>query len=396
MVKKSISEFPPVRTADQMNRRDFVMKSATVTAAASVYGAATIGAARADNKMVALPADAPLRDRAARTGFYFGAAVLARQLQEDKPFREAIARECNVLVHENELKWAIVQGREGAEYDFRKADYIVDFAEEHGMLVRGLPLVWHVSIPKHVKRRVNKSTGRDIMVAHIEKLAKRYAGRMQSWDVVNEGLKPADGRPDGLRQTFWLDALGPEYFDIAFETAAKADPNALLIYNDHALTYGREKHDQRRTALINLVKRLQGNGIPIHGIGFQAHLSIGRHPFDGEKFVRFLDDIAELGLRAYFTEMDVRDNGAPADIKVRDQLVADEYKRLAELFVNHPASDMIITWGLSDKYTWINEYVPRLDGLPQRSLPLDHKMRRKESWHALAAALDQRKVVNEF
>ena len=329
MIKRSVSDSVNPAEGQHMNRREFVAKTGAVTATVAAAGLGSAGCTKAETKTPDFSDSAPLRERAARTGYYFGAAVLADQLRHDRDFRNAIIRECNCLVHENELKWYPLQPKAGMDYNFRNADYIVDFAEKHDMIIRGLPLVWHISIPGHVKDRVNKSTGRDIMVEHINKVVKRYAGRMHSWDVVNEGLQPNDERADGLRKTFWLDALGPEYFDIAFETTAKADPDSLLIYNDHALTYGREKHDKRRTALLNLVKRLQGNGIPIHGVGLQAHLSIGRHPFNRDSLVRFLDDIADLGLRVYSTEMDVGDRNAPADINVRDQIVADEYKRFA-------------------------------------------------------------------
>ncbi len=351
---------------------------------------ATAGCSRAGSGEQSLETEESLRVRAEKSGFYFGAAVMADQLRDDKPFREAIIRECNMLVHENELKWPFLQRKAGAEYDFRNADYVVDFAQQHNMTLRGLPLVWHYGLPDRVENSVNATTGPQIMIEHINKVVRRYAGRMHSWDVLNEAIDPEDGREDGLRDTVWLRAMGPEYVDMAFETAAKADPDALLIYNDHALTYGRERHDLRRAAVIKLVKRLQGNGIPIHGIGLQMHLSVGKHPFNEEAFVRFLDDAAELGMRVYSTEMDVGDQNAPADLALRDQLVADEYKKLVDILVEHPAVDMIVAWGLSDKYTWWNHYGRRLDGLPQRPLPLDHKMRRKKSWKVLAEAFDRR------
>ncbi len=391
MVKKNLSSR---LTNQSISRRRFVGQTGAAALGATALGG--LGNAHAQLQKIDFSDQAPLRERAKRSGFYYGAAVLARQLREDKAFRDAVIRECNALVHENELKWYPLQPREGMDYDFKNADYIADFADEHDMVVRGAPLVWYISIPNHVKDRVNKNTARDMLETHIKKVLGRYAGRFHSWDVVNEVLHQDHGRDDGLRNTFWLEAIGPEYIEMAFETASKVDPNTLLVFNDHAVTYDRDKHKRRRRHLINWVKRLQGNGIPIHGVGMQAHLSVARHPFDGDEFRRFLDELGELGMRVYATELDVNDRNAPADLSVRDQVVAEEYERFLEIFTTHPAVDMIVTWGLSDKYTWLNEYVPRLDGLPQRSLPLDHKMRRKESWHALATAFDQRTNVNEL
>jgi endo-1,4-beta-xylanase len=48
----------------------------------------------------------------------------------------------------------------------------------------------------------------------------------------------------------------------------------------------------------------------------------------------------------------------------------------------------VITWGLSDRYSWLSEYEPRSDGTPVRPLPLDAQMRRKLAWNAIARAFD--------
>ena len=393
MVNRPVST---IRTRKLITRRNFVTGSGAALIGASTVGGLGLSGATAAAKNP-YANEMSLRERASKTGLYFGAAIMADQLRNDKAFREAVIRECNALVHENELKWVLLSRREG-EYDFRNADYIADFADKHGMVVRGTPLVWYISNPKYVLDKINKNNARDMMEAHIKTVLGRYKGRFHSWDVVNEVLHQDEklGNEEGLRKTFWLDALGPEYLEMAFETAAQVDPDATLIFNDHAVTYGREEHEKRRRIFVKWIKQLTGNGIPIHGIGIQAHLSIGRHPFNADELRRFLDDMAELGMRINVTELDVNDRNAPADLSVRDQIAAEEYGRFLEVFTTHPAVDMIITWGISDKYTWLNDYVPRLDGLPQRSLPLDHKMRRKETWHALAQAFDRRTGMNEL
>lgn len=373
-----------------LNRRQFVSRSSSLAATVAVPTLAGIGCTEAKMDEADLSAKESIHAQAKKGGLQFGAAILASQLKNDRAFREAVIRECGVLTHENELKWATLQNRENQEYNFSKADYIVDFAEEHNMAVRGHTLVWHLGYPKYLDQTVNPKSGRDIMVAHIEELSKHYAGRMHSWDVVNEAIDIKYEREDGLAETLWFKAMGEEYLDIAFETAHKADPKALMVYNENGLVYGRERHDKKRKAVLDLLKRRLSNNIPLDALGIQSHLSIGQHPFERDKFVGFLNDVADLGLRIYITELDVRDTHGPADIATRDQLVADEYKRFMEIIVDHPAVDMIVTWGLSDKYTWINEWAPRLDGLPARPLPLDHKMRRKKGWDVIVESLEAR------
>ena len=46
----------------------------------------------------------------------------------------------------------------------------------------------------------------------------------------------------------------------------------------------------------------------------------------------------------------------------------------------------VLSWGLSDRRTWLNDEIPREDKLPQRALPLDADLRRKPFWTALADA----------
>jgi len=66
------------------------------------------------------------------------------------------------------------------------------------------------------------------MVKHISTVVKHYAGRVYSWDVVNEPLHTMAGRI-GLRASpGWI--CGPQYIDIAFHTAADADPKARLVF----------------------------------------------------------------------------------------------------------------------------------------------------------------------
>ncbi len=67
------------------------------------------------------------------------------------------------------------------------------------------------------------------MTNHINTVAGRYAGKVNSWDVVNEALNE-DGT---LRNSIFLEKLGEDYIRTAFELAAKAAPNTELYYNDY-------------------------------------------------------------------------------------------------------------------------------------------------------------------
>jgi len=144
--------------------------------------------------------------------------------------------------------------------------------------------------------------------------------------VVNEAIEPQDGRSDNLRKTPWLELLGADYIKLAFQVAAEADPNALLVYNDYGLEYDTDEHDAKRSAVLKLLERLKTQGAPIHAFGMQSHLQGHETRLNPEKLRRFLADIASLGLKILVTELDVVDSGLPADVAKRDRIVASVYE----------------------------------------------------------------------
>ena len=71
------------------------------------------------------------------------------------------------------------------------------------------------------------------MTGHIHTVAGHFAGKLYSWDVVNEVLDPGSHRPDGLRDSPWLQNCGVDYIEQAFRATAAADPHALLVWNEN-------------------------------------------------------------------------------------------------------------------------------------------------------------------
>jgi endo-1,4-beta-xylanase len=128
--------------------------------------------------------------------------------------------------------------------------------------------------------------------------------------------------------------------------------------------------------------------VPVDALGIQAHLNAAESAFSEGVLTRFLDDVEALGLKVIVTELDVRDDGLPSPIAMRDAAVAAQTSAFLDTVLAHRAVLGVLTWGLSDKGTWLNGTFPRLDGLPQRPLPLDDAFARKPMWQAIAQALD--------
>lgn len=56
--------------------------------------------------------------------------------------------------------------------------------------------------------------------------------------------------------------------------------------------------------------------------------------------------------------------------------------------LEEPAVIAVLTWGLSDRYTWLLTAQPRKDRAPVRPLPLDANLNRKLAWNAITRAFD--------
>lgn len=328
----------------------------------------------------------PLKDHATRKGLFYGSTTQHSILAGDPRFAGAFTSECGMLVPENELKWDVLRPTPDT-YDFGPADWLMNFTQQHNIKMRGHTLAWNQALPKWFDSYANRGNARQLLHDHIETVVRRYAGRIHSWDVVNEVVEPNDKRSDGLRIKPWLNLLGPEYIDIAFHTAADADPNAILVWNEIHLEFG-WAHANRDAIIGNLRDRIK-RGVPIHALGLQSHLWASAPSYDNPEFVSFLRTISDMGLRIIITEMDVTDSdvqGSPAE---RDNLVAKTYYDYLSTVLRERAVVGVLTWGLSDRYTWLTKFRPRKDGGPVRPLPLDADMQRTPSWYAIAKAFDE-------
>lgn len=163
-----------------------------------------------------------------------------------------------------DLKWDALRPAPD-KFDFTKADWLTEFAQRNSMLFRGHTLVWEQALPKWFKETVSPQNAERFLIEHINTVVKRYAGKMHSWDVVNEAVaKSLSDRSDGLSVNPWLSFLDKNYIDLSFRVAAQADPTALLVYNDRWLDYDTPRDSGQRLAVLKLLEHLKSIGTPVH------------------------------------------------------------------------------------------------------------------------------------
>jgi endo-1,4-beta-xylanase len=337
-----------------------------------------------------------------------------------------VKEQFNQIAPENDLKWQLIHPRAGADgYDFGPADAFVQFGQKHNMHIIGHTLVWHSQTPNWVfagtspppgngddakggsppaaapGRRGGRGFGGafgrgftgpratreellERMREHIQTVVGRYKGKIKAWDVVNEAL--SDEGEEVLRNSLWLQIIGPDYIAKAFEYAHEADPDAILRYNDYGL-----ENPAKRQKLIKLVKSLQEQKVPIHAIGSQAHVNVST---TFESMDQSLTEIASLGLPIHITELDVNtaargqrgtgaDIGANADatrggqVSEADKRLADAYAGIFRAFVKHRENVKMVTfWGANDAVSWRRFGTPLLfDGNNQPKPAFDAVIR---------------------
>jgi endo-1,4-beta-xylanase len=295
--------------------------------------------------------------------FPIGVAVNPRMVQPGLD-AELIKAQFNSLTPENAMKMGPIHPEEN-RYNWTDADAIADFARQNNSKLRGHTLCWHNQTPAwFFIDSTGKTVSRDVLLArlkrHITDVMTRYKGTVYAWDVVNEAVP--DTSTAIYRKTKFLEIIGEDYIEKAFQYAHEADPKAQLFYNDY-----NTENPSKRERIFQLLKKLTAKGVPIDGVGLQAHWSI--YEPTRQELEESITKFASLGLKVQFTEVDVsvypkeheRRARRPTDksefTPAMNDRQAAQYKMLFEVFRKHRNTVTGVTfWNLTDRYSWLDNF----------------------------------------
>ncbi|PKS12968.1 hypothetical protein jhhlp_000309 [Lomentospora prolificans] len=233
------------------------------------------------------------------------------------------------LTNENSLKWESVEPERGV-FNFDEPDFVLGFAEEHGIPMRGHTLVWHSQLPGYVQNITDAEELTAAITEHITAVMERYKGKMFAWDVVNEVFN----ENGTFRESVFFNLLGEDFIPLAFNTARSIDPEAKLFINDFNLDSAESPKTQ---AMVTNVQKWLAAGVPIDGIGSQTHLIAGL----AAGVPGALQALAATGVEQIaVTELDIG-GAAP-----------EEYTTVIDACLNITSCVGVTVWGVSDKDSW--------------------------------------------
>jgi endo-1,4-beta-xylanase len=330
-----------------------------------------------------LPNTSALKSAAERSGKTLGTFTVAHELEYEPSSAAIIANSLSLIADGNDLKFSNRLRPTPDSFNFDGGDTALTWAEQHGLLFRGHCLVWWNALPQWFSSYVTPANAKQVMTDHITTVLKHYAGRVYSWDVVNEPIYH-DNRPDGLRVKPWLALMGPEYINIAFETAHAADPKARLVLNECYIEHDTPGEIQRRGYLLALATRLRQANVPVTHLGVQGHLR-GATPLDRQGMVDFAKQIQDLGMEIMITELDCDDVNVPGPLV--EQTAASKYAEFLEFM--GPYVKLITLESLHEDPS----IPPQPDGYPPYLDMLNSQYQITPPYHAVIDALNRLPAV---
>jgi endo-1,4-beta-xylanase len=252
---------------------------------------------------------------------------------------------------------------------------------DHGVAVKGHPLVWHTLAPQWLTGDVESQLRR-----RIQRDVADFAGLIDTWDAINEVvIMPVfEAEANAITDLARVKGRVP-MIQLAFDEARAANPHATLLLNDFDLSSRYE----------DLIAETLAAGVQIDALGLQTHMHQGY--WGEEKMLAMVDRFARFGLPLHLTESTLLsgDLMPPEIVDLNDWVVdrwpstpegearqADELVRHYRSLASHPAVEAITYWGITDNGAWLGAPVGlvRADGTPKPSYDALHQLIKGEWW----------------
>jgi endo-1,4-beta-xylanase len=285
--------------------------------------------------------------RQIRHEFLFGTAI-ANSLAENhanamspenrEMYLKILQENFNYGVHENALKWYDCEIKKDS-VDYSVADRIWEICDSLKISMRGHCIFW--AKDKYIMawlKKLDNDELRGKVISRAIDVTRHFKGRITEFDLNNEMING-----DFFRRRLGYGIIN----EMAF--AAKAgNPDIALCVNDYGVLVER---NYNADSYITQIENLLANGVPIAGIGCQAHTitsdeanSTGMAATIPERFQSTLDRLARFDLPIKITECLFT-----AD---REEDIAEELRTYFPICFAHPKVEAIVMWGFWEGDHW--------------------------------------------
>jgi endo-1,4-beta-xylanase len=305
-----------------------------------------------------------------RHEFLFGTAVPDSLAEKDvkamsdadrKMYLKILKENFNYAVHENALKWYDCEWTQGV-VDYYRADRIWEMCNELGIPMRGHCIFWEKDdfVMDWVKK-LNNDELRAAVASRAIDVTRHFKGRIEEFDLNNEMING----------TFFRRRLGYGIISEMAYMAKLGNPEAVLYVNDYGVIV---EKGFNAGSYIEQIEKLLENGVPIGGIGCQAHFvaskkndSTGTAVTTNEHVQKTLDRLAKFDLPIKITECLFR-----ADT---EEGMAEELERFFPIVFAHPKVEAILMWGfwagdhwMPETAMWKKDWTPTAQATAYREL----------------------------
>jgi endo-1,4-beta-xylanase len=270
--------------------------------------------------------------------------------------------------------WSKRESQPG-QIDFGWTDRQIDFALKNGMAITLHHLVSSGVYPEWVtKKNYTREQATALLTGHIRTIIyhfrNKFGERLNGWklNVVNEG--------NNSKEDFFLKAIGPDYIDIAFTEARKADSTAILAYSD---TYNHTSDGRATKFTKSVVDRLKKKGL-IDVVGMQMHLKRGELPDKSD----VISTMRHYRIPVHVEEFDVNIQTISGSPEKRFAWQARIYKTMMEAAIESGVCQSFTVWGTGDKNSWYEKNLSQPDA---DATLFDDFYNKKPAYYAMSAAL---------
>lgn len=218
-------------------------------------------------------------------------------------------------------------------------DRFLPWAAQHGITLKGHPLLWHAYNPPWLPNDANAL--RDLYRKRFHEIASRYGEKIPIWDVVNES--------QCCPKTYPLYSPDRAYVGWAFQEAAPLFPADRVLMINEVTDFNFKPAG--KNPYFGQIKALLAQGAKVKGIGLQYHF-FRRKELDGYlsgtqsdpgKLLDLYEQFGKFGLPLFITEITFPSAGAGGE-ELQAEVVREHYR----LWFSAPTMAGITWWNLGD------------------------------------------------